>query len=125
MVEKMDNVCHGASFQNGGVINVESISPVNSYMSLFGTVKSSIKSYVTGTPTNSMVRPAAIFEPNLALWVKYFILNSTQDKILYHSEGTITNYFSRLFLHKHKVLQSSFFTVIFFGFIKDIFLKLF
>ena len=84
----MDNVCHGASFQNGGVINVESISPVNSYMSLFGTVKSSIKSYVTGTPTNSMVRPAAIFEPNLALWVKYFILNSTQDKILYHSEGT-------------------------------------
>ena len=56
-------------------------------MSLWGTIKASIKSYATGKPTNSMVRPAAVFEPNLALWVKHFILNSTQERILHHSEG--------------------------------------
>ena len=69
------------------MVNVESISPVNSYMSLWGTIKASIKSYATGKPTNSMVRPAAVFEPNLALWVKHFILNSSEERILHHSEG--------------------------------------
>ena len=68
-------------------MNVESISPVNSYMSLWGTIKSSIASYATGKPTNSIIRPAAIFEPNLALWIKHFLLNSSQERILHHSEG--------------------------------------
>ena len=56
-------------------------------MSLWGTIKASIKSYATGKPTNSMVRPSAVFEPNLALWVKHFILNSSEERILHHSEG--------------------------------------
>ena len=59
-------------------------------MSLWGTMKASIKSYATGKPTNSMVRHAAVFEPNLALWIKHFILNSTQERILHHSEGKNT-----------------------------------
>ena len=87
LVEKKNNVCYGASYQNGGVVNVESISPVNSYMSLWSTIKSSVKSYVTGIPTNSMVRPEAILEPNLGLWVKHFILNSNENQIQYHAEG--------------------------------------
>ena len=59
-------------------------------MSLWGTIKASIKSYATGKPTNSIVRPAAVFEPNLALWVKHFILNSSEERILHHSEGKNT-----------------------------------
>ena len=87
VVEKRHDVCQGASFQNGGVVNVESIAPVNSYMSLWKTIRSSVLSYVTGEPTNSMIRPSALLEPNLFLWVKHFMLNSSNDKIKYHSEG--------------------------------------
>ena len=35
VVEQKQEVCQGASFQNGGVVNVESIAPVNSYMNLW------------------------------------------------------------------------------------------
>ena len=41
LIEKNTEVCEGASYQNGGVINVESITPVNSYLSLWATIKSS------------------------------------------------------------------------------------
>jgi len=87
VVEKRGTVCEGASYQNGGVINVESITPVNSYMNLWTTLKSSVMSYITGTPTNTMVRSAALLEPNLLLWVKHFIWNSSTERILHHSEG--------------------------------------
>ena len=87
VIEKRNDVCKGASYQNGGVVNVESIAPVNSYMSLWKTIQSSVISYVTGEPTNSMIRPSALLEPNLLLWVKHFMLNSSKDKIKYHSEG--------------------------------------
>ena len=78
LVEKRKDVCRGASYQNGGVVNVESIAPVNSYMSLWKTIQSSVLSYVTREPTNSMIRPSALLEPNLFLWIKHFILNSSK-----------------------------------------------
>ena len=87
VVEKRSSVCQGASYQNGGVVNVESIAPVNSYMSLWATVKASALYMTTGQPTNSVIMPAALLEPNLLLWVKYFILNSSQERIQYHAEG--------------------------------------
>ena len=44
-------------------------------------------SYITGKPTNSIIRPAALLEPNQIKWAKYFIMNSSQENIKYHSEG--------------------------------------
>ena len=87
VVEKRGAVCEGASFQNGGVINVESISPVNSYMSLWNTVKNSFSHQLFGKPSNTLLRPAALFEPNLLLWTKYFLLNTSKERIIYHAEG--------------------------------------
>ena len=66
---------------------MESISPVNSYMNPLKTIKASVLSYLTGKPTNSMIRPAAILEPNFFLWLKHFYMNSSKEQILYHSEG--------------------------------------
>ena len=56
VVEKKDEVCLGASYQNGGVVNVESISPVNSYMSLWATFKASALYLISGKTTNSVIR---------------------------------------------------------------------
>ena len=66
---------------------MESISPVNSYMNPWKTIKASALSYLTGKPTNSMIRPSAILEPNFFLWLKHFLMNSSKEQILYHSEG--------------------------------------
>ena len=66
---------------------MESISPVNSYMNPWKTIKASALSYLTGKPTNSMIRPSAILEPNFFLWLKHFLMNSSREQILYHSEG--------------------------------------
>merc|ERR1719397_2481699 len=72
LVERETEVCQGASYQNGGVVNVESIAPVNSYMSLTATVKNSALALLTGKPINSRIRPAALLEPNVLLWVRHF-----------------------------------------------------
>ncbi|XP_023342454.1 uncharacterized protein LOC111712147 isoform X2 [Eurytemora carolleeae] len=87
LVEKEKEVCLGASFQNGGVINVESITPVNSYLSFSGVLKSSLISLVSSTPSNTFLRPSALLQPNFFLWVKHFFLNTSQERILYHSKG--------------------------------------
>ena len=85
VVEKRDKVCQGASYQNGGVVNVYSIAPVNSYMSLWATIKASALNISIGKPTNYIIRPYAMLELNLLLWEKHFFLNSSHAKILYHA----------------------------------------
>ena len=87
VVEGRNEVCHGASFQNGGVVNVESIAPVNSYMNLITTLKASAWSMLTGQPTNSIIRPGILAESNLFLWLRHFLENSSKERILHNSEG--------------------------------------
>ena len=87
LVERETEVCHGASYQNGGVVNVESIAPVNSYMSLTATVKNSALALLTGKPINSMIRPSALLEPNVLLWVRHFLANKSDERVRYQAEG--------------------------------------
>ena len=87
VVEGKEGVCQGASFQNGGVVNVESIAPVNSYMNLWSTLRASAWSLLTGKPTNSIIRPSILVEPNLFQWLCHFLENSSKERILHNSEG--------------------------------------
>ena len=87
VVEGKGEVCQGASFQNGGVVNVESIAPVNSYMNLWSTLRASAWSLITGQPTNSIIRPSILAEHNLFQWLRHFLENSSKERILHNSEG--------------------------------------
>ena len=87
VVDSKGEVCQGASFQNGGVVNVESIAPVNSYMNLWSTLRASAWSLMTGQPTNSIIRPSILAEHNLFQWLWHFLENSSKERILHNSEG--------------------------------------
>ena len=87
VLESKREVCQGASFQNGGVVNVESIAPVNSYMNLWSTLRASAWSLMTGQPTNSIIRPSILAEHNLVQWLWHFLENSSKERILHNSEG--------------------------------------
>lgn len=84
----------GASFQNGGVINVESIFPVNSYLKIGVTMQRSLMSTLTGSNTNTLITPQVLYEqtrlywiyflfkePALVKWLYYFFLNRPEPAI--------------------------------------------
>ena len=49
--------------------------------------RASLSSLVTGVPTNTLVRPAALAEPNLLLWLRHFLANTGRERVLHNSEG--------------------------------------
>lgn len=87
VIDKEDSSCLGCSFQNGGVINTEAIAPVNSYMSIFGTMKQSLLHMLTGVETNTLITWRALLEPPgiLLRWLWYFWQNADAESILRNS----------------------------------------
>lgn len=98
VVDKHAECSMGASFQNGGVINVESIFPVNSYLKIGSTMRNSLMSTLTGSTTNTVITWQAFFEqlleqtrlewiymfamtPGLLRWLYYFNLNQPEDMV--------------------------------------------
>jgi len=81
VIDQHKTVAQGASYQNGGVINVESIFPVASYMSLGKTMKSSLMHSLYGTPANTCVTYRALMEPGIFSWVWHFYSNSSEEAI--------------------------------------------
>ena len=76
VVDKHDAVSRGCSFQNGGVINVEAIAPLNSYMNIFVTLRQAVAYAPTGAQTNTMVSYRAVLEPGLFKWLFFFLQNA-------------------------------------------------
>ena len=83
VIDQHEDCSQGASFQNGGVINVEAIAPVNSYMNMFATIKSSLLYQLTGADANTLVTWRAVIEPPglMLRWVWYFFKNNDEDSI--------------------------------------------
>jgi glycine/D-amino acid oxidase-like deaminating enzyme len=79
IVDQHDACAMGASFQNGGVINVESLSPIQSYMDLGATLARSARSALTGEPANSLVSWRALAEPGLLSWLWHFYQNKPAE----------------------------------------------
>ena len=76
VVDKHDAVSGGCSFQNGGVINAEAIAPLNSYMTIFVTLRRATAYTPTGAPTNTMVSYRAVLEPGHFKWLSFFFQNA-------------------------------------------------
>lgn len=84
VIDERSDCALGASFQNGGVINVEAIAPLGSYMNIFSTLKNSLVSPLTGEPTNTHVTWRSLFEQPavMATWFWYFLENRSEERIL-------------------------------------------
>jgi len=77
VVDRREDCALNASFQNGGVINVESIAPVNSYMTIPGTFIQSFLHMLGFGDTNTLITWRALLEPPglLLRWMWYFYQN--------------------------------------------------
>eukprot|EP00656_Telonema_subtile_P038971 TRINITY_DN44122_c0_g1_i2.p1 TRINITY_DN44122_c0_g1~~TRINITY_DN44122_c0_g1_i2.p1 ORF type:complete len:496 (-),score=81.42 TRINITY_DN44122_c0_g1_i2:50-1537(-) len=112
VVEQRNEAALGASFQNGGVINVEAISPLNSYMDLVSTARSSLSSTLFGTAADTKISWRALLEPGLATWLWYFRANSGDDQIERNSRkmlklgSMVSPFFNEAFTHLKLAHQS-------------------
>lgn len=87
VIDQHEACSHGASFQNGGVINVEAIAPANSYMDIFGVLKRSLLHTFTGADTNTVVSWRAMMEPPglMLRWLWFFFQSKSEESIQLNS----------------------------------------
>lgn len=86
VVDRHQDAGAGASYQNGGVINVEAIVPLSTYMSFPQTIKDALWSKLTGQPVNTTISLRALLEPGLASWLYYFWRNSGEQAVQRNAE---------------------------------------
>ena len=86
VVDRHADPAAGTSFQNGGVINVEAIVPLSTYMSFPQTFKDALWSELTGTPVNTTISLRALLEPGLFGWVYHFWRNSSEAAVQHNAE---------------------------------------
>merc|ERR1711871_876405 len=86
IVDHREKPAAGCSYQNGGVINVESITPVNAYMSPPKSIWASLQYRLQGKPTNTMITWRALAEPGLFHWCWYFYRNTSPESIQANSK---------------------------------------